>query len=220
MCPKSKLQDMYIDTADRAYQKSKNRLIFAKHYYANSSMLLVYLCTGLYTYSIFDSTHAICSSSRPKNILLLMLYCKGPRQDCIHFAHLREHDTTDLSNLCKYTYYTTDIDRSIVFSIVFSALLVAIVLYSRQNKYIIPVVVIPTLSIIVVWIYDLRQTLSRRSLYVGTGIVADYYRTDRYIVQVDDASYIMRSEDTFKLGDEILFQAYHYQIWCRIKAIW
>jgi ComEC/Rec2-related protein len=94
---------------------------------------------------------------------------------------------------------------------VFSALLVAIVLYSRQNKYIIPVVVIPTLSIIVVWIYDLRQTdISLGDHYVGTGIVADYYRTDRYIVQVDDASYIMRSEDTFKLGDEILFQAYHH----------
>lgn len=29
-------------------------------------------------------------------------------------------------------------------------------------------------------------------------------------MQVDDASYIMRSEDTFKLGDEILFQAYHH----------
>lgn len=31
--------------------------------------------------------------------------------DFIHSAHLQEYDTIDLSNLCKHTHYTPDIDR-------------------------------------------------------------------------------------------------------------
>ncbi len=99
---------------------------------------------------------------------------------------------------------------SIVFSIVFSALLLAIVLYNKQNKYIVPIATIPIISIVLVRTYDIRQPdISLGQYYVGTGIVADYYRTDRYIVEINSTPYIIRSEDTFQLGDEILFQAYH-----------
>ncbi len=35
MTTKTKLQDMYIDTPEKAYQKAKNRILFANHYYTN-----------------------------------------------------------------------------------------------------------------------------------------------------------------------------------------
>ncbi len=61
-----------------------------------------------------------------------------------------------------------------------------------------------------VWTYNIRQTgPTIGQYYIGTGIITDYYRTDRYIVDIKDVSYIIRTEDVFHIGDEIFFQAYH-----------
>lgn len=58
--------------------------------------------------------------------------------------------------------------------------------------------------------YNIRQPDSAiYDHYVGTGIVTDYYRTDRYIVQVKDVPYVLRTTDRFHIGDEIFFQAYN-----------
>lgn len=85
MCPKSKLQDMYIDTADRAYQKSKNRLIFAKHYYANSSMLLVYLCTGLWIHTAYLILLTLYAAPRGQKYSIIDAILQGTKAGLYSF---------------------------------------------------------------------------------------------------------------------------------------
>lgn len=99
---------------------------------------------------------------------------------------------------------------SLLFSFVLSAVCVAILAYLHQRRYMVPIVAIPIISIALVWIYNIRHSdPSLGEYYVGTGIVSDYYRSDRYIIEVQDATYILRSEDSFHIGDEIFFQAYN-----------
>lgn len=38
--------------------------------------------------------------------------------------------------------------------------------------------------------------------------MSDYYRTDRYIVDLDSDRYILSTDNTFHIGDEVFFQAY------------
>jgi GT2 family glycosyltransferase len=85
MCPKSKLQDMYIDTADRAYQKSKNRLIFAKHYYANSAMLLVYLCTGLWIHTAYLILLTLYAAPRGQKYSIIDAILQGTKAGLYSF---------------------------------------------------------------------------------------------------------------------------------------
>lgn len=98
---------------------------------------------------------------------------------------------------------------SIVFS-VFLMILLALLLYLyRLDKYIVPVVSIGIVSVLMVFVYTLRQWhVNPQPYYVGTGIISDYYRTDRYIVDRGPDKYILRTDNRFYIGDEIFFQAY------------
>lgn len=76
---------MYIDTADRAYQKSKNRLIFAKHYYANSAILLVYLCTGLWIHTAYLILLTLYAAPRGKKYPIIDAILQGTKAGLYSF---------------------------------------------------------------------------------------------------------------------------------------
>ncbi len=80
MTPKSKLQDMYINTPERSYQKAKNRLIFAKHYYANRAMLLVYLCTGLWIHTLYLIILALYAAPRGQKYTIIDAILQGTKK--------------------------------------------------------------------------------------------------------------------------------------------
>ena len=77
MSPKSKLQDMYIDTPDRAYQKSKNRIIFTKHYYTHKIWGLLYMFTGLRIHTLYLMLLALLSAPRNKKLSIVWAIAKG-----------------------------------------------------------------------------------------------------------------------------------------------
>jgi hypothetical protein len=77
MSPKSKLQDMYIDTADRAYQKSKNRIIFAKHYYRHKIRGLLYMFTGLRVHTLYLTILALFAAPRAKKFSIIVAIAQG-----------------------------------------------------------------------------------------------------------------------------------------------
>lgn len=77
MSPKSKLQDMYIDTPERAYQKAKNRIIFAKHYYTHKIAGLLYMFTGLWIHTLYLLALTLFVAPRGKKYTIIFAILQG-----------------------------------------------------------------------------------------------------------------------------------------------
>lgn len=77
MIAKTKLQDMYIDTPEKAYQKAKNRIIFADHYYIHKIRGLLYLFIGLRVHTIYLLLLATVSAPWGKKIAIVAAIMRG-----------------------------------------------------------------------------------------------------------------------------------------------